>query len=86
MNNNNMTMNNTARPPLIKRIVSLYADGFRNMTVGRSLWLIILIKLFIMFAILKIFFFPDMLGKYDSDSERADAVRNSLLDKPVQNN
>ena len=32
------------------------------MTLGRTLWAIILIKLFIMFAILKVFFFPDLLA------------------------
>lgn len=36
-----------------------YVDGFRSMTVGKTLWAIILVKLFIMFAILKLFFFPD---------------------------
>lgn len=57
-----------------------YVDGFRNMTIGRSLWLVILIKLFIMFAILKVFFFSDTLSSsYDSDAERADAVRNALI-------
>ena len=50
------------------------------MTIGRSLWIVILIKLFIMFAILKVFFFPDKLGSdYDNDAERADAVRNALI-------
>lgn len=69
---------------MIRRIVDLYVDGFRNMTVGRSLWALILIKLFVMFAILKIFFFPDVLGKYSDDSEKADAVRNSLIEKSSQ--
>ena len=34
------------------RVWDLYYDGFRNMTLGKTLWAIILIKLFIMFAIL----------------------------------
>lgn len=59
-----------------------YVDGFRNMTVGRSLWAIILIKLFIMFAVIKLLFFPDKLSSgYDTDEERADAVRNELINK-----
>ena len=29
------------------RAVDLYVDGFRSMTVGKTLWLIIAIKLFI---------------------------------------
>ena len=32
----------------------LYYDGFRSMRLGKTLWAIILIKLFIMFAILKV--------------------------------
>ena len=39
------------------RVYDLYADGFRHMRLGKTLWAIILIKLFIIFVILKIFFF-----------------------------
>lgn len=46
---------------LFGRIVRFYAEGFRSMTLGRTLWCIILIKLFIMFAVLKAFFFPAYL-------------------------
>jgi len=68
-----------------RRAVDLYVDGFRNMTVGRKLWLLILIKLFIFFAVLKLFFFPNVLERhYDTDSERADAVRESLI-QPLNN-
>ncbi|MDE5627022.1 MAG: DUF4492 domain-containing protein [Paramuribaculum sp.] len=66
---------------LWRRIIDLYVDGFRSMTVGRSLWAIIIIKLIIMFGVLKLFFFPDILGtNYDSDEERAGAVRTALSD------
>ena len=43
--------------PFYKRVWELYYDGFRNMTVGKSLWLLIIIKLFIMFVIVKWIFF-----------------------------
>lgn len=36
---------------LLTRIWIFYRDGFREMTLGRTLWAIILIKLFIMFFI-----------------------------------
>lgn len=62
----------------IKRVYIFYRDGFRSMEVGKTLWLIIGIKLFIMFAILKIFFFPSILGRFDSKEEKADYVRESL--------
>lgn len=57
----------------------MYVDGFRQMTVGRKLWLLILIKLFIFFAILRLFFFPNVLAtEYDNDADRAAAVRSTL--------
>ena len=46
----------------IYKAFHLYYDGFRNMKLGRTLWAIIIIKLFIIFAVLKVFFFPDGYG------------------------
>ena len=55
-------------------------EGFRSMTLGKTLWAIILIKLFIMFFILRLFFFPNILQqKYDTDEERANQVIENLL-------
>ena len=65
---------------MIKKVYRFYYDGFRNMTWGRKLWGIILIKLFIMFAILKLFFFPDILQKeFKSDEERSNHVLEQLI-------
>lgn len=44
------------------RIYRFYLEGFREMKLGKTLWLIILVKLFIMFFILRLFFFPNYLG------------------------
>ena len=64
------------------RWINLYVDGFKNMTIGKSLWAIIILKLIIMFAILKIFFFPNILSEnYDNDDQRATAVRNILINR-----
>jgi len=64
---------------LVHRIFYFYYDGFRSMTVGKKLWVIILIKLFIIFIILKIFFFPDLLKKnFSSDKERGEYVLENL--------
>lgn len=44
------------------------------------MWIIIIIKLFIMFAILKIFFFPDLLQKkFETDEQRSEYVMDQLI-------
>ena len=64
---------------MLKRIFRFYRDGFKTMTWGKKLWSIILIKLFIMFAILRLFFFPDILQKeFESDEERSNHVLEQL--------
>lgn len=47
---------------MLRNVIRFYIDGFREMTLGRTLWAIILIKLFVLFAVLKLFFFPDLLA------------------------
>ena len=66
---------------ILKRLFRFYYDGFRDMPAwGRKAWIIILVKLFIMFAILKLFFFPDFLrGRYDSDKQRSEYVLDQLI-------
>ena len=64
------------------KIFHLYYDGFKNMTVGKTLWIIIIIKLFIMFFVLKLFFFPDLLKKnFNTDEERSRHVLEQLTNK-----
>lgn len=79
--------NARSKPNVFKRIWRFYFEGFRDMTVGKTLWAIILAKLVIFFVILKIFFFPNILQRdYNSDEERADHVRESLTGKSTSNN
>ncbi|WP_297485004.1 DUF4492 domain-containing protein [Sulfurimonas sp.] len=62
-----------------KSIYYLYYDGFVNMKVGKTLWLLIVVKLFVMFAILKWLFFPDVLQeKFHTDQERSQYILNQL--------
>lgn len=52
------------------------------MTVGRKLWAIIIIKLILFFLVFKLFLFPDILQRdYDTDDERANAVREILIER-----
>ncbi|MDE7441484.1 MAG: DUF4492 domain-containing protein [Muribaculaceae bacterium] len=64
---------------LVTKIWHFYRDGFREMTVGKTLWIIILVKLFIFFVVIKLLFFPNLLSRdYDNDTDRADHVRKEL--------
>ena len=65
---------------MINRIAQFYLDGFKNLEgLGIKLWMVILIKLFIMFFILKIFFFHDFLdNKFDNDEDKSDYIIKQL--------
>jgi len=66
---------------MLKKILNFYIDGFREMSWhSRKLWVIILIKLFIIFVVLKLFFFPDFLdSKYKTEHEKSDHVIEQLI-------
>ncbi|EEF15343.1 hypothetical protein CAMRE0001_0320 [Campylobacter rectus RM3267] len=63
----------------LKNISNLYIDGFRRMKLGKSLWLVIAVKLLIMFGILKVFIFDESLNsKFKTDEAKADFVISNL--------
>ncbi len=63
----------------LQRLFRFYYDGFRSMTVGRTLWIMIVIKLTIMFLILRIFFFPNFLKtNFETDEARSEYVLQEL--------
>jgi len=63
------------------RAFDLYYDGFRSMTLGKTLWAIILIKLFIMFAVLKVFFFPNYIGERSEKGGEPEFVATELIER-----
>ena len=65
---------------LVFRIGRFYIDGFKDLSMwGRSVWIIILIKLFIIFVIIRMFFMPDVLKKnYKTDEQRSQYVLENL--------
>ena len=66
----------------LKSIANFYIDGFKNMTWGRPLWMLIILKLIILFAILRVFFFKRVLaGK--SEDERSEFVGEMLIQKDI---
>ena len=65
-------------------ICMFYVDGFRSMTIGKTLWILIFIKLFIMFCILRVFFFPNFLNSVtNDDSQKDDYVSSQIINRSV---
>ena len=58
-----------------------YRDGFRNMTWGKPLVWLILLKVFILFAILRVFFFKPALAGLD-DEQRSRVVGERIVGRP----
>lgn len=66
---------------LLSRIFHLYYDGFRTMTLGKTLWAVILIKLAIIFLVLKLFFFPDFINTNTKNGDKAGFVSKEILNR-----
>ena len=66
-----------------KTIISIwnfYMEGFRNMTWGRTLWWLILLKVVILFLVLRMFFFkPVLSGK--TEEQKIEHVGMQLIEK-----
>lgn len=70
---------------VFQKLYLFFRDGFKSMTIGRTLWLIVLIKLFIIFAILRVFFFPNFLNsKFHSDRQKTEYVTRELIDRMIE--
>lgn len=66
---------------ILYKVYHLYADGFRSMTVGKVLWTVIIIKLFVIFFVLKLFFFPDVLKQKAEGGDKASYVAGELISR-----
>ena len=66
----------------IQGLFQFYYFGFKSMTIGKKLWIIIGIKLFIIFIVLKLFFFPNFLkSNFKTDRERSNYVLERITNK-----
>ncbi|EAL1123727.1 DUF4492 domain-containing protein [Campylobacter coli] len=62
------------------RIFNFYKEGFKNLTLGKTLWKIIFIKLFIMLVILKLFVFDVNFNSiFKNDNEKSNFVIENLI-------
>lgn len=67
---------------MFRKLYNFYKDGFSNMTVGKTLWIIAIIKLVIMFGIIKVFFFPNQLKtNFENDKDRGAYVGTELVNR-----
>ena len=66
---------------LLSQIFHLYYDGFRTMTLGKTLWAVILIKLAIIFLVLKLFFFPNYINSNAKNGDKAGFVSKEILSR-----
>lgn len=63
----------------IKSIFLLYYDGFKNMTVGKTLWKLILVKLVVILVFLKYFVHDtNFKTEYKTYDEKVNFVYENL--------
>jgi hypothetical protein len=73
---NAKTMRATSIP---RNVFRFYYEGFKSMTIGKTLWIIILIKLFIMFVIFRQIFFKNFLNSnFETQEEKSSYVIEQL--------
>lgn len=63
------------------RAIDLYVDGFRKMTIGKTLWAVIIVKLIVIFVIVKWLFFPNYIDEHAEEGQEAEYVANEMLDR-----
>lgn len=63
---------------MIRKIYDFYIEGFKSMTVGKTLWLIIFIKLIIIFFVFRMFLLRPALREYNTPQEKANKVIENL--------
>ncbi|WP_321315399.1 DUF4492 domain-containing protein [Halarcobacter sp.] len=61
------------------KILNLYIDGFKNLTLGKTLWKIVIIKILIIFTILNLFIYDKSINsEYKSNSQKIEFVYKNL--------
>lgn len=63
----------------LKNIFNFYYTGFRDMKLGKTLWLIVFVKLFIMIFILKFLIFNKTIySEFQTDEDRVNFIYQNL--------
>lgn len=66
---------------ILYKVWDLYYEGFTHMKLGKTLWLVIAIKLFIIFFVLKLFFFSDFLSMKVPHGDKASYVSSQITNR-----
>ena len=68
------------QPKAFQNIYSFYLNGFKNMTIGKTLWKIILIKLLVILVFLNYFIHDKSIKtEYKTYEEKVDFVYKNLI-------
>lgn len=69
---------------VVYKLFDFYRDGFSNMEIGRTLWLVVVIKIVIIFLVLKLFFMPDIIKTKVGVGNEAEYVSSRLTGFSVE--
>jgi len=65
---------------MFKKILFFYIDGFKNLSdLGRKLWVIIIIKLVVIFVVFKVFFFPTLESKVKKENLKEMYIKQQTI-------
>lgn len=65
---------------MIRQVVNFYRDGFKSMRLGKTLWLVVIVKLVIIFVVIKLLFMPDILSER-ADGNEAEYVSTQIIER-----
>ena len=68
----------------IASVANFYIQGFREMTWGRELWVLIILKLVILFLVRRLFFFKPVLAG-QTEEQKSDFVGERLTEQIIDN-
>lgn len=63
---------------MLRKIFDFYYSGFTSMDIGKKLWLVIIIKLVIIFFVIRLFFMPDVLSQKAGNGSKAEYVSGRM--------
>ena len=75
---------NMKKSSFLYKVFDLYYEGFRNMTLGKTLWTVVLVKLVVMFVIVKLLFFPNFISTNAEEGHESEFVSQEMMSRAPQ--